>query len=381
MGESKLIQSKNIVISTQCFPPVIGGIETLIKGLADSLYKNKFNIYIFADSKNPIDEKKYDIKLNYEIIRYKGLKLIRRRKKSLDINKFINFKKNINFIICDTWKSAENLVKTEIINNTKLFCLAHGNDILTKKSLIRKRRIKKVFTSTKYIIANSYFTKKKIENLGVNSRKIKVIYPGINKEEYSLKEKNKFFNKFKNFNPILITIARLEKRKNHQKIIYAINDLVKEHKKLIYLIAGDGPEKKKISKIIKKLNLEKNIKILGKVNDSEKAFLLDVSDLFVMPTIDDKYSSSIEGFGISYIEAGMYGLPSISSGIGGTKESIINNKTGIICNSTNTDSIKNSIKAILNNKKKYKKMSLNAKKFSEKFLWNKVIKNYLNILK
>ena len=109
--------------------------------------------------------------------------------------------------------------------------------------------------------------------------------------------------------------------------------------------------------------------------------MLDVSDLFVMPTIDDKYSSSIEGFGISYIEAGMYGLPSISSGIGGTNESIINNKTGIICNSTNTDSIKNSIKAILNNKKKYKKMSSNAKKFSEKFLWNKVIKNYLNILK
>ena len=378
MSKSKLIQSKNIVISTQCFPPVIGGIENLMKGLSDNLYKNKFNLFLFADSKNPLEEEKYDKSQKYQIMRYKGIKIIRKRKKSLDINKFIKFKKNINFIICDTWKSAENLLKTEVVKNIKIFCLAHGNDVLTKRSLIRRRRLKKVFSNINCIIANSYFTKKKITDLGINSKKIKVIYPGI--DNISLSNKNKYFNQFRKSTPILITIARLEKRKNHKKIIYAVNDLIKKYKNLIYIIAGDGPEKNNLSKTIKKLNLRNNIKLLGRVNEIDKTSLYKLSDLHVMPTINDKMTSSIEGFGISYIEAGIYGVPSISSGIGGSNESVINNKTGIICNPNSVISIKNSIKKILDNKKSYKHMSLNAKKFSKRFLWNRIIKQYLNLL-
>ena len=380
MGKSKIIQSKNIVISTQCFPPEIGGIENLMEGLSNSLLKNKFKLFVFADSKNRLKEQKYDKNQKYEIIRYKGIKIIRRRRKSLDIKKFISIKKNVHFIICDTWKSAENLIKIVDLKSIKILCLAHGNDILTKRSLIKKRRLEKVFSKVKYIIANSYFTRNKIKNLSINSSKIKVIYPGINRINLPSKKQN-LFGKYNYFKPILITIARLEKRKNHIKIIYAINDLLKEYNNLLYLIAGDGPEKKRLSKIINKLNLNRNVKLLGKVNEKEKASLFNISDLHIMPTIDDKYSHSIEGFGISYIEAGMFGVPSISSGIGGTKESVINNKTGIICDPNNIFSIKNSIKKILNDQKNYKKISVNAKNFSKRFIWDNVIKSYIDILK
>ena len=380
MSKSRVIQSKNIVISTQCFPPTVGGIENLIKGLSDSLQKRKYNIFVFADAKNRNLEEKYDKDLKYEVVRYSGLKFIRRRRKSLDIKKFISIKKDVHFIICDTWKSAENLIKIVDLKSIKILCLAHGNDILTKRSLIKKRRLEKVFSKVKYIIANSYFTRNKIKNLSINSSKIKVIYPGINRINLPSKKQN-LFGKYNYFKPILITIARLEKRKNHIKIIYAINDLLKEYNNLLYLIAGDGPEKKRLSKIINKLNLNRNVKLLGKVNEKEKASLFNISDLHIMPTIDDKYSHSIEGFGISYIEAGMFGVPSISSGIGGTKESVINNKTGIICDPNNIFSIKNSIKKILNDQKNYKKISVNAKNFSKRFIWDNVIKSYIDILK
>ena len=199
--------------------------------------------------------------------------------------------------------------------------------------------------------------------------------------DFSSEKKINYFKKYKNFKPILLTMARLEKRKNHKKIIYAVHDLIKEFQNLLYLIAGDGPEMKKISKLIDKLNLKKNVKILGKVNERYKTFLFKISDLHVMPTILDKRSLSIEGFGISYIEAGLYGIPSISSGLGGTKESVINGKTGIICNPNNVSSVKDSIKKVLINKKMYKKMSVNSKNFSKKFLWKNIIKNYLNLIK
>jgi len=380
MSKPRRNQSKNIVISTQCFSPVLGGIENLMKGLAESLHKKDFNIFVFADSKNLLDEEKHDKRLSYEIIRYGGLKIIRKRRKSTDIKKFINFKKNINCIFCDSWKSAENLVKNKIANTEKIFCLAHGNDILVNKNIIKRKRIKKILSETSCIIANSYFTKEKITNLGIKSNKIKVIYPGVENICFDSKKNNNNLQKYKNFKPILLTIARLEKRKNHKNIIYAINELVKDFKNLLYLIAGDGPEMKKMRKLINKLNLKKNVKILGKVNDSDKAFLFKVSDLHVMPTIQDKSSISIEGFGISYIEAGMHGIPSISSGLGGTKESVINGKTGIICNPNNIFSIKDSIRKVLINKKMYKKLSINSKNFSKKFLWENTIKNYLKLI-
>ena len=381
MTKPKRNQSKNIVISTQCFPPVIGGMENLMNGLAKNLYKKKFNIFVFADGKNLIDEEKYDKNLKYEIVRYRGLKIIRKRRKSIDIKKFINFKKNINSIFCDSWKSAENLIKNKVIGSEKIFCLAHGNDILIKNNLMKKRRIKKTLSKSNCIIANSYFTKKKITDLGIESNKIKVIYPGIDISNLNFKKNINFVKKYKNFKPILLTLARLEKRKNHKKIIYAIHDLVKEFKNLLYIIAGDGPEMKKIRKLVNKLNLIKNVEILGKVNEKDKDFLFKISDLHVMPTIQGKRSLSIEGFGISYIEAGMYGLPSISSGLGGTKESVINGKTGIICNPNDVSSIKDSIKKIIINKKIYRKMSMNSKNFSKRFLWKNVIKNYLKLIK
>jgi len=381
MSKPKLNQSKNIVISTQCFSPVLGGIENLMKGLADNLYKKKFNIFVFADSKNLSDEEKHDKSLSYEIVRYRGLKIIRKKRKSRDIKKFINFKKNINSIFCDSWKSAENLIKNKIVKSEKIFCLAHGNDILINKNIIKKKRIRKTLSEIRHIIANSYFTKKKITDLGIKSSKIKVIYPGVEHRYFDFKKNNNPFQKYKNFKPILLTIARLEKRKNHRNIIYAVNELIKDFKNLLYLIAGDGPEIREIRKLINKLNLEKNVKVLGKVNENDKNFLFKISDLHVMPTIQDKKSVSIEGFGISYIEAGMHGIPSISSGLGGTEESVINGKTGIICNPNNISSIKDSIKKVLINKKMYKKLSINSKNFSKKFLWKNTITNYLKLIR
>jgi len=381
MSKPKRNQSKNIVISTQCFQPVLGGMENLMKGLAENLHKKKYNIFVFADSKNSLDEEKHDKHVGYEIVRYRGLKIIRKKKKSIDIKKFINFKKNINCIFCDSWKSAENLIKNKIAKTEKIFCLAHGNDILVKNNIIKRKRIIKTLSETSFIIANSYFTKKKITDLGIRSNKIKVIYPGVEKFYFNSKKNNNTFKKYKNFKPILLTIARLEKRKNHKKIIYAVKDLIKDFKNLVYLIAGDGPEMKKIRKLIDKLNLKKNVKILGKVNEDDKAFLFKISDLHVMPTIQDKRSMSIEGFGISYIESGMHGIPSISSGLGGTKESVINGKTGIICNPNNISSIKDSIKKLLINKKAYKNMSVNSRNFSKEFLWKNTIRNYLKLIK
>ena len=71
-----------------------------------------------------------------------------------------------------------------------------------------------------------------------------------------------------------------------------------------------------------------------------------------MPTIDKTSNRSIEGFGISYIEASFFSVPSIASNIGGTAEAIIDNETGIILK--DLSSLEKEIIYLLDNKDKRK---------------------------
>ena len=108
-----------------------------------------------------------------------------------------------------------------------------------------------------------------------------------------------------------------------------------------------------------------------------KFALIKNANLFLMPSIVVK--KSVEGFGISFIEAASYGVGSIGGKDGGASDAIINDKTGLICNGNEIDSIYGSIIKFFQNEN-YKSFGLNALKFSENFNWNNIIKKYLNLI-
>ena len=68
-----------------------------------------------------------------------------------------------------------------------------------------------------------------------------------------------------------------------------------------------------------------------------KNTLMAKSDIFVMPSIIHK--TSVEGFGISFIEAASYGIGSIGGKDGGASDAIDNKKTGLICDGEDINSI------------------------------------------
>ena len=371
MSKSRVIQSKNIVISTQCFHKK-GGIENIIQNLALEFTRKNYKVTIFADvsSKINISGKTYLSKI-FKLYNYGGIKFLRKLRKNFAIKKFLK-SNNVSNIFFDTWKSAEPFFKLNSNSNIQIICLAHGNDVLDQGNLNKKRRICNTLKKIDRIIANSHFTKEKIKSLGLDVSKVIVIHPGIDTDIKFLKPK-KFYSQ------TLVTIARLEKRKNHINVIKAVDELSKEEfPDIRYFIYGTGPELNSIENIISETNNKKIL--LMPVAENAKTDL-PIGDIFIMPTIEDKKSFSIEGFGIAYIEAAFFGIPSISSGIGGTNESVIHNKTGLICDGNNIQSIKASIKELLDNKKKYERLSKNAKKFASSFLWDKKINSYIKLLK
>ena len=96
-----------------------------------------------------------------------------------------------------------------------------------------------------------------------------------------------------------------------------------------------------------------------------------------MPTLDERENRSIEGFGIAYLEAAFFGIPSIASNVGGTPEAVLDKKTGIIIN--NINELYDAMNNLLNDNGYLKKLGEQAKiRAINEFDWLKVSTKYLN---
>ena len=113
------------------------------------------------------------------------------------------------------------------------------------------------------------------------------------------------------------------------------------------------------------------------ISQNFKNALVAKSNLFVMPSII--YKKSVEGFGIAYVEAAQYGIPSIGGKDGGASDAIKDKETGIICDGNNLDEIYSSIDLVLKNNS-YKELGKKAKDYVTKFEWNNIVSEYLKIL-
>ena len=358
------------LIVTRAFPPEVGGMQNLMWGLARSLSKYHMT-KVFADYAE--NHNQFDNTVSFSIERIGGAKIFRKFRKAYLINELLKKNNNIKGIIADHWKSLE-LIKS----NKKKICLIHSKEINHKKGSMLNKRVLRVLNNTNYVVANSKFTKNLASEIGVEQDKIVVINPGID-EPIQIEKKilNEAENILGNKNPRLITISRFDKRKNHEKVIMALRNLKQLYPSIIYTCVGSGDEENNIKNLVKELNLENQVIFLKNISQELKNALVSKSNLFVMPTI--VYKKSVEGFGIAYVEAAQYGVPSIGGKDGGASDAIKDKETGIICDGNNLEEIYSSIDLILKNNS-YLEFGKKAKEYSTKFEWNNIVKEYLKIL-
>ncbi len=357
------------LIITRSFPPELGGMQSLMWGLSRELSKN-FMIKVFADHIE--GHKEFDEQASFSIERVGGIKLLRKYRKAQLINEYIKENK-VEGIIADHWKSLELIKKSK-----KKYCLIHSKEINHPKNSAQNKRFISVLNNVDKVIANSKFTKNLAIERGVNANKIIVINPGVDPaEELNKKTLDKVESILKVKNPRLITVSRFDKRKNHEKIVMALRNLKQVYPDIIYICVGYGEEEENIKKLVKELNLEAQVMFFRDISNDLKNALVAKSNIFVMPSIIHK--NSVEGFGIAYVEAAQYGVPSIGGKDGGAVDAIIHDETGLICDGNNLNEIYSSINSMLENKK-YLELGKNAKEFVNKFQWTKIIEEYKKIL-
>lgn len=110
------------------------------------------------------------------------------------------------------------------------------------------------------------------------------------------------------------------------------------------IIAGTG-DIGNIKKASLERNIQNNISFPGWLDEIERDHYLKMSDIFFLP-------SYTEGMPMSILEAMGYGLPVVSTNIGGIPDLVKNNENGYLSDPGNTDEMAENILSILNNEKK-----------------------------
>ena len=157
----------------------------------------------------------------------------------------------------------------------------------------------------------------------------------------------------------------------------ALRNLKQIYPDIVYICVGYGDEEANIKRLVKELDLEAQVMFFKDIGDELKNALVAKSNIFIMPSIVHK--KSVEGFGIAYVEAAQYGVPSIGGKDGGAPDAIDHKKNGLICDGNNLDDVYSSINSMLENNK-YIEYGKNAKDNVSKFHWSNIIEEYKKIL-
>ena len=110
---------------------------------------------------------------------------------------------------------------------------------------------------------------------------------------------------------ILLTVSRLSPEKNLALALAVLARVRERFKDTGLVIVGSGPEENHLKALVKKFKLEGAVEFVGWQNDL--ASFYKTANVFVQ-------TSFFEGYGLSLIEAGLYGLPIITTPVGIAQE-------------------------------------------------------------
>ncbi len=204
------------------------------------------------------------------------------------------------------------------------------------------------------------------------SKKLTFIYNGIEDPNYTNVQD---IDEVKNPENYCLMLATYEKRKGHIFLLNAFKEVVKEHKNIQLRIHGYGSidDVNRVSNKVKDLNLERNVFLGEHVQDIKNLYLN--ASMLVVP------SQEYESFGLTIIEAMAFGIPVVTTDVGGMPEVMGKTKAGFVCSKDNYLEFANAMKSILNDAKMSKKMSNNGRKaFKSNFIAKKMTQKYINLI-
>jgi len=179
-------------------------------------------------------------------------------------------------------------------------------------------------------------------DVGLNSKKLNLIYNGVPKPQINLQNSQEYARKF-HLNPtqiIIGTAARLNPAKGLTYLIQAFTKLAENHLNLILIIAGTGELEQELKQQAQDLDISDRVIFAGYIDDLPN--LLELFDIFVLPSLQEACS-------LACAEAMAQSKPVIGSNVGGISEQVIDGETGFIVEPKDVNRLAEKLKILIDN--------------------------------
>jgi phosphatidylinositol alpha-1,6-mannosyltransferase len=199
--------------------------------------------------------------------------------------------------------------------------LFYGRDILqARQGLLGRMMMRASIVLSNAVFTNSRFTGSLLPSLA--GRKQRVLYPSVDPRLGSAGPSS-----LKTGHSILF-VGRLVRRKGADDLIDAFRSISQDFPDWRLEIIGDGPERKRLERLVADLGLGERVEFFGSLRGRPLYDRYRLCDVVAMPS--KRLSDDVEGFGTVFLEAGIFGKPSVGTFSGGIPESIVDGETGIL---------------------------------------------------
>ncbi len=209
-----------------------------------------------------------------------------------------------------------------------------------------------------HFIAISSVTANKLTKVGIPKSKITVISCGVDGKE--------FVGKIKKKEPItIVCISRLVRYKRVKDLILAFALLCKNRLDLNLKIIGRGPEEKNLRKLCDALKITQKVSFENNLKRIDLIERIKSASIFCLP-------SSVEGFGISVIEAAAAETPYVVSDIEVFKMITKNGQGGLIFKLGDIKDLANKLETLIEDQNLYNKKQIEVKNLAKSYDWNEI---------
>lgn len=371
-----------------------GGAQRYVYDLATNLAKNSYTVEVMAGGNGLLIEKltQADIKADGNLPIGRDVSVFDDIKVFFKIFQILRQNRPDILHVNSSKMGGLGALAGRLVGIKKIVFTAHGWAFNEDRTFVSKMIIKFLHWITIVLSHKTIAVSGALQNQLMNwpwiDGKITIVHNGI-KAESVFSKVNARYELSKSFplisditkddkNLIVIgSVGELHKIKGYEYSIRAVHSLIeslkakKIDKRIIYLIISTGEEKENIEKLIKELNMEKTIFLLGYVVDAYQ--YLKAFDIFLLPSVSE---------GLPYIglEAGLASLPIIATAVGGIPEMISDMRSGVLIQPKKSEEIKFALEFYIAHKKTRAQHGLELhSKIVEEFSVEKMISNTIEV--
>lgn len=151
---------------------------------------------------------------------------------------------------------------------------------------------------------------------------------------------------FSQFKSVILMASRLSPEKKIDQAISLFKRIIAKFPDIGLVIVGSGPLRKNLEQQVQKFGLLKNVVFVGWQNDLTPFY--NQADIFLL-------TSEYEGYGMTLVEAGVVGLPIVTTNVGLAKTNLFkNSENSFVCRVGDVDCLSKAIINLIENPEKRK---------------------------